>query len=197
MRNKILIIGIGTGRCGSLSLAKLLNLQPDTEVSHEHAPVLNWDFSQYQIDLKLKALFSREATVVGDVSMAWLHYVPYLLHDIAPEVKDLKIIGMVRDKRAFMSSWVKWVQGRNQFNTREGFGKHLPNYDGSLEHCLSQYWDYYLDMIAILRKAYPDEVFWMDTPALNDADDIARLLEFCGYEEEHQRIQIIHEHKNG
>lgn len=38
-----IILGIGTGRCGTLSLAEILNGQPNTQVTHEEASLLLWD----------------------------------------------------------------------------------------------------------------------------------------------------------
>ena len=37
-----IILGIGTGRCGLASLAKILNHQPDAQCSYEDAPLLPW-----------------------------------------------------------------------------------------------------------------------------------------------------------
>jgi hypothetical protein len=37
-----IILGIGTGRCGLASLAKILNQQPDTQCSYEDSPLLPW-----------------------------------------------------------------------------------------------------------------------------------------------------------
>ena len=38
-----IILGTGTGRCGSFSLARLLNQQPGVQVSHEDPPLLPWE----------------------------------------------------------------------------------------------------------------------------------------------------------
>ncbi len=37
-----IILGIGTGRCGTASLAKILNQQPDTVCSFDEPPLLPW-----------------------------------------------------------------------------------------------------------------------------------------------------------
>ena len=44
-KNKTVVIGIGSGRCGTLSLANLLNKQPHTRVTHEvrECRGLEWD----------------------------------------------------------------------------------------------------------------------------------------------------------
>jgi len=40
--NPSIILGIGSGRCGTFSLAHVLNRQPSVEVSHEDPPLLPW-----------------------------------------------------------------------------------------------------------------------------------------------------------
>ena len=40
--NPSIVLGIGTGRCGLRSLAKLLNQQPETQSSYEEPPLLPW-----------------------------------------------------------------------------------------------------------------------------------------------------------
>ena len=38
-----IVLGIGTGRCATASLATLLNEQEDSSVSHEVRPLLPWN----------------------------------------------------------------------------------------------------------------------------------------------------------
>ena len=40
--NQSIVLGIGTGRCGLRSLAKILNQQPETQSSYEEPPLLPW-----------------------------------------------------------------------------------------------------------------------------------------------------------
>ncbi len=37
-----LILGIGAGRCGLASLARILNGQPDVQCSYDEPPLLPW-----------------------------------------------------------------------------------------------------------------------------------------------------------
>jgi len=41
-----LIIGLGTGRCGTHSLVDVLNAQDGAAVVHEDKPILHWDPAQ-------------------------------------------------------------------------------------------------------------------------------------------------------
>jgi len=42
MTKQTIILGIGTGRCGTASLAKILNQQPDMVCSFDEPPLLPW-----------------------------------------------------------------------------------------------------------------------------------------------------------
>ena len=44
--NQSIVLGIGTGRCGLRSLAKILNQQPETQSSYEEPPLLPWKLSE-------------------------------------------------------------------------------------------------------------------------------------------------------
>jgi len=66
-----IVLGIGTGRCGTASLARVLNQQPDAQASYEERPLLPWK----AVDAKrvLKERFARfrqngKARLLGDVA---------------------------------------------------------------------------------------------------------------------------------
>ena len=48
-----LVIGLGTGRCGTVSLSRLLNAQPDAQVRHELRPYLPWAVDEALLARKL------------------------------------------------------------------------------------------------------------------------------------------------
>jgi len=52
MEIRKLIIGLGTGRCGTMSLSKLLSMQENTIVSHETGTPLPWDFDLASLQKK-------------------------------------------------------------------------------------------------------------------------------------------------
>lgn len=72
------IIGLGTGRCGTASLAHLLNAQPGLSVGHEAAPLIPWQ-SPAQTDA-LGWLTAHEKGF-GDVAHSWIGLVPQLARD--------------------------------------------------------------------------------------------------------------------
>ena len=92
--NKKLIFGLGTGRCGTVSLSELLNIQAGFAVTHESEPLLPWEFDKKAIEKKLEQLLQYEGAVVGDVAFYYLPYVEYILSGYA----NAKFICLKRDK---------------------------------------------------------------------------------------------------
>ena len=56
------LLGIGTGRCGTLSLADLLSHQPGTRVTHECRPTLPWTAVDAQMRIGHRLAELRQAS---------------------------------------------------------------------------------------------------------------------------------------
>ncbi len=110
--NKQWIFGLGTGRCGSMSLANLLSFQKDCLISHELGgrPMLSWD-GNGDLSKFLKTINSRRDRVIGDVSFYLLPYANKLLGNLT----DVKFIILKRDKKATIDSYLKKSEGRNHW----------------------------------------------------------------------------------
>jgi len=101
-----IILGIGAGRCGLASLARILNGQPDVQCSYDEPPLLPWtpDVQPAAVRLAdgegeqgpggvIRARFARfrqhgTARRLGDVAS---FYLPYLEEAIAAE-PDIRIV---------------------------------------------------------------------------------------------------------
>jgi len=79
--NKKLIIGIGTGRCGTVSLCELLNQQKFSNFSHERKPLLEWKGTTDKLNSKIANILSRKGKYVGDIAFYYLPYVDYILNE--------------------------------------------------------------------------------------------------------------------
>ena len=77
------VIGLGTGRCGTVSLAKLLSGCKNTNVSHEFRERvdihyrLSWEFNEREAERRVQNLKSISGNLVGDVAHYYLNYVDY------------------------------------------------------------------------------------------------------------------------
>ena len=81
MKKKV-VFGLGSGRCGSASLAYLLNEQKGALVGHEMAPVLPWvttDLTGIQFRWEQLQHQSHLYPMVGDVGIYYLPYIPMLM----------------------------------------------------------------------------------------------------------------------
>ena len=81
---KTLVIGLGTGRCGTRTFASVLNDQIDSDVTHEGLPLgkkmffrrpLPWRVNSFLGRKTINKIAYRPAKLVGDVA---LYYLPYI-----------------------------------------------------------------------------------------------------------------------
>ena len=95
-----IVIGLGTGRCGTMSLAYLLDWQENSEVYHEKAQyAIPWKGGEKVIDefLQWASEVAKRKQLVGDVALYYLNYVEYLLslnHNV-------KFLCLQRDRERF------------------------------------------------------------------------------------------------
>ena len=209
--DKQLIIGLGPGRCGTTSLAKLLDLQPDTSVGHEmfNSPRLDFSLSYvYHPKLLEKAIqiMSRwPELVLGDVAYYWLNHVTPVLEDYTP---DAKFICLTRNKEDIVESFFTRNDG-HPFKCPINVGglslkvKGLavdgvlyPASDSSpktiaiLKEGVGYTWEYYRKESEILAKEYPDNFKIFPMEALNKEDTVKEILDFAGFPEQKQVVKI-------
>jgi len=169
LENRRLIIGLGSGRCGTTSLAHLLNIQEDSDVTHEYH--VEGIFNLLEDSVHSLALFclidilGREAKVVGDVSYYWLRYAKILTSFSG----DVRFICLQRDKEAtiesFMKSPVQIKSPMSQY-TKSDFSRH---YD-----------EYYM-WVNYYAERHPDKFRLFDIEALNTEEGQRSVLNFAGF----------------
>ncbi|KAK3259707.1 hypothetical protein CYMTET_31309 [Cymbomonas tetramitiformis] len=115
--NKKVIIGIGSGRCGTMSVATLLDRQPDVSVSHEHNTCEGLEWNRPAVTLrqnaraKLAQLQRRPQKVVGDIALWYLPYVDAMLH----LHKNLQVVALKRNKEDTIKSFERWFGNIKHF----------------------------------------------------------------------------------
>lgn len=213
--DKRLIIGCGTGRCGTLSLSKLLNLQPDTDITHERFHIgarfrpddeftyqLSYECNPHKLEHALKRLFERETSIVGDVAFYWINYIGVLLA-LKPSTK---FICLKRNKHDVVESFwmrddgkpvggpdlhglnmtVKGVELAGQYlDLRSHRGPAMKQ----LKEGTGQNWETYYAVSEILEKKYPKSFKIFPTEALNSEDTVKEILIFMGFAEDNQVVQ--------
>lgn len=191
---KKLIIGLGTGRCGTLSLSLFLNAQPGITMLHEgkqegaRARPLRWQGDRDELWRWLETLerASGDSAYYGDIGMYFLPYAEALIQ----RFPDIKLVCLKRNRQEVVNSYLEWTQGRNHWFEHDGVAwDKNPAWDGAFPKfnepdkakAIGLYWDmYYADVDRLIRQ-YPGHIacFWMDS--LNRKRGRRAILDFIGY----------------
>lgn len=105
MTRRAPFLALGTGRCGSTSLATILNNCQNTEVTHEVWRGARWDNPEDPELEKMVEHFNHVAeqgVLVGDVQQCLWPHVKYLRE----RIPDLKIIILHRDRESTIGSFL-------------------------------------------------------------------------------------------
>jgi len=180
---KQLIIGLGTGRCGSNSFQALLSKQPNCTCFHEHRPRPDWENDEKTVLEKTKYLMTLWQTYVGDVGMYYLSYVDFLLE----KYPECKFVCLKRDKEATIKSFMKKTPGRNHWMEHNGKWKKCPNWDQCFPKynverkldALAAYWEDYYKRSEEFEKKYLKNFKIFNVEDLNNAEQVERMLNFC------------------
>lgn len=203
---KRLVIGLGTGRCGTKSLAYLLNLQSNVKVSHEMAPVFRFNKSEHWLPIcysKIDEILSREEQIVGDVAFCNL----WRSEEIADYHKNTVFVCLKRNKEEVVRSftekclrnnhgvgcrnfwddmWFVRVNGKKVRRRGSNWDQVFPNFSGrTLDDVISRYYDWYYEEVDKLEI----DVKIFDIDDLNTVGGIIRILDFVGVQSEDRIIK--------
>lgn len=184
---KKIVFGVGTGRCGTVSLCELLNNQIGANFTHEDKQELPWKFSREIIDRKLQDISSREGKYVGDVAF---YYLPYVEH-ILEKYPEAKFLYLERSKDEVVRSYLRKTWRRNHWVNHRGiiwrkdpkWDKCFPNFNKFRKRAaIRSYWEYYHEESQRLQKRYKNNFRVMNMRyALNTEDGIIELLRFLQF----------------
>lgn len=187
IQNK-LILGLGTGRCGTLCLSDFLKQQPCMALcTHEHLK-LKWYESSSLIDINAfdrYAAFSN--SIVADVGSFLLPYVDR----ISEFFKETKIIVLQRDKEETIQSWMAWTNIKHNYwvpHTKgiwenDPWDPMFPKFDledQPKEIAIAAYYDFYYEECNKLKDKF--NTLWIRTEDLDDHDTKKSICEFCGFD---------------
>lgn len=204
-RDKRLVIGLGTGRCGTVSLARLLSEQDGAAVLHEGAdrcggaivcsagkPVsdritghLPWIVDENRCRRRIDLLLHLPARLVGDTAFYYLPYVDCIA-SLAP--LPVVFVCLRRDREQTVESFLAHTEGRNHWAAHHGarwrrddtWDHAFPSYHGDdKREQLYRYWDeYYHEAGRWCERLANFEIF--DTDELDTARGVERLFDFVG-----------------
>lgn len=185
MENKKLIIGLGTGRCGTMSLANLLNFQIDAHISHEMGgkPMLPWKKKIPDFDHFMRVILGRKETYVGDIAF---YLLPYWKELLKLNIETYFVV-MKRDKEETVASYMTKTLRENPFMLHEGkewnhydWDKCYPKFDRqSKQQAVAAYYDFYYEKCLTLPQ---NKCFWLATNELNEPSKVLEMLNFCRFD---------------
>lgn len=197
--NRKYIFGLGSGRCGTTSLSKILSYQKDTKVTHElfngkKYKTINWNFTEKDLKdikhhiLKLNNVFS------GTVAFYLLNYIDKLI-DFFGE-NNCKIIIIQRTKNDTVQSYINWTSRNALFNhwsssnfkdshyTDNEWDVCYPKYDiRDKRLAIEKYYDDYYSKCSLIKNQYSNIVKHIYTDQLNEDNIIVDLLRWIGYDD--------------
>ena len=190
-----LVIGLGTGRCGTVSLSSLLNAQRGAFVTHEGyganggQRLLHWDGNTGAALAWVDELRARPGLqLVGDVAYYFLPYVEAIL--LAHP--DARFVVLRRDQTETVNSYLRKTRGQNHWMLHDGIEWEVnpkwdptyPKYETATKReALGLYWDEYYAQAESLAAAYPESVHLFETRALNTLEGRHAILSFLGIPE--------------
>jgi hypothetical protein len=169
------VCGLGTGRCGTKSLAKLLSLQEGWQVTHENEPHLSWSDEPDPGQSFRRAAYPNYSDVA-------FYYLPHVnrLRELYP---GMRFVCMQRDCEATVASFVrKQPPGIHWFSdSQQGWCRSFPAIDApGIEEQARLYWHLYYEWA---RQLEGDDFRIFPTTALGDPAGTLEILQFCGVTE--------------
>ena len=183
-----MVMGLGTGRCGTLCLSDFMKQQPEMAVcSHEH---LKWPWyaEPESITINAVARYSAvENAVVGEVGSFLLPHV----RRISEFFRETKLIILKRDKARTIQSWMGkthrkhnyWVPHTLGIWEDDSWDHMFPKFDmerQTKEQAISAYYDMYYEECEKLKRDYE----WLEvrTEKLDDVATRRKICLFCGFD---------------
>lgn len=195
---KRIIIGLGTGRCGTTSLARLLGSVPNCVATHEMDQIranLEWKFNMNRIEKALKILKSAPENIVCDVAFYYLPYVK-IISEMEPTAT---FVCLKRNREETVKSYMYKTEGRDHWRVTRSkpnqWDKMYPKFEAqSKEEAIGMYWDMYYRTTSEMEKE-GIRIRTFDTVSLNDSNGTSQIMKFCGLEAD-GNLTGIHENKS-
>lgn len=177
-------IGVGPGRCGTTSLARILNGCKNTMVTHEAYPS-PWYKAERNIGALVLAMRGSGGVLTGDVSCTHLPH----LGALRDPIRDLKIVCLHRHKDEVVRSFMKRKhlpplrpsdrEIRMNNLARMGYDPEStllwPVIDAASSE---QAWGFYWEMAEEIMAGIADPVLHLQMRQLNDDFSLEKLFDF-------------------
>ena len=192
-----IVLGMGTGRCGSTSLVALLGTVQGSCSTHENPPLVYWSPQPEQLEFHIRRfkLLADYFALTFDASHWWLNSAEPFLR----EFPDGKIIGLHREKSSCAQSFINvkghgrrsinnWVAAPNNIWRLTPWNLTYPNYDypitadrdpdGAKLDLIFRYITDYNTRLTALAERHPERVLLVRTEDLGRREQQERIFHF-------------------
>lgn len=180
-------MGLGTGRCGTASLAKLLDAQDGVNVGHEQAPVIPWHPDGVGYDRAVRWLQAQPGPIAGDVAHAWISLMPQIA-----DHQSVRCVALWRPVEETVQSFCEHMPAEYIQTDGQKGARQFPTYDLPPEEGWRRYVETYRQKLrALVAEGFVD-VFSMDD--LNSRKGQRAVLSAAGIpRERHNCLDECHE----
>ena len=180
------IFGIGTGRCGTQSLSRILSAQKNSDITHELSnKIIKWNYNEEDFDTIVNHIENNNSNIVGSVGFYLINYIDKLIQHYG--IKRTKIIIMKRDKELTVQSYLRKTQGYNPWSKKDEmfpWSKAYPKYDFlDKKKCIEKYYDEYYNIANNIHSKYNEISQYFNTVDLSNDQKLTKLFHFLGFKD--------------
>lgn len=178
------IFGLGSGRCGTMSLSKILSYQIKTNITHEKIR-LPWKIDIYRLN-QLLSIFVHDKTqnqFIGDVAFYYLNYIDLIIQ----KLNNVKFICLIRDYNEILKSFLIKTKGYNHWDPNIPITKYewyecFPKYHNmNKTKSIKRYIKEYYQKCYYYQNKYPNVFKIFSINDLNTIDGQNKIFDFINF----------------
>jgi hypothetical protein len=192
----MVVLGLGSGRSGSTTMASLLGTIPGAKSTHENPVPVFWDPHPQQIEFHLRRfrLLSEYFPVVADCSVWWIN----LLETVCHALPTTRVIGVYRETEACVRSfrpimkrsWNPYANPHNGIWQTYHGDPLCPHYElpenarknpeAARESLMRRYFTDYNNRLQALAERMPERLLLLRTEELSEPSTLRKISQFLG-----------------
>lgn len=198
---KRFVFGLGTGRCGTYTLYRLLEAQKNFFSTHELGALTWSSTSPVESDKLLQMwrfLYKLEsnAPTVKYISNSALYWISYT-SEIMSYLVNPRMICLYRDRQTIIESYMAYMPNVNHWTSHDSRhwddnkwsrlnrSEQWPSYDLPIDEAIGRYWDEYMGRAEFWANKFPEAFMLIETgEAFNSQCGQKRIFDFIGIPEE-------------
>jgi len=195
----MVVLGLGSGRSGSTTLASLLGTITGAKSTHENPVPVFWNPHPQQVEFHLRRfrLLSAYFPVVADCSVWWIN----LMERVTQALPTTRAIGAYRETEACVQSWsFNFIKDMSSYNPwaipHNGIWQSyrgdpcFPHYelpanarqdpDAARESQMRRYVTDYNNRLEVLAERMPERMLLLRTEELSEPSTLRQISQFLG-----------------